>query len=284
MAKDTFFTTNASLNVGGKLLDLSQAKIMGIINLTPDSFYSNSRFIGEKEILVQVQKMLAEGADILDLGAYSTRPGADEISPEEETKRLLPVIKLIKSNFRDAIISVDTFRASVARLAVEAGADIINDISGGELDAEMFATIAQLQVPYILMHHRGTPKTMHLLTNYDDLLADVIFYFSEKIEKLKSLGVKDIVIDPGFGFAKNTEQNFLLLHHLSNFKLLDVPVLVGLSRKSMVWKSLQITAHEALNGTSVLNTIALQNGANILRVHDVAEAKQCITLLNLVKG
>ncbi len=284
MAKDTFFTTNASLNVGGKLLDLSQAKVMGIINLTPDSFYSHSRFTAEKEILAQVQKMLAEGADILDLGAYSTRPGADDISTEDEAKRLLPVIKLIKSNFSDAVISVDTFRASIARLAVEAGADIINDISGGELDAEMFSTVAQLSVPYILMHHRGTPKNMHLLTMYDDLMADITFYFSEKIAQLKSLGVKDVVIDPGFGFAKNTEQNFLLLNHLKDFKILDVPILVGLSRKSMVWKSLNITANEALNGTTILNTVALQNGANILRVHDVAEAKQCIKLINLVKG
>jgi len=284
MAKDTFFTTKASLNVDGKLLDLTSPKVMGIVNLTPDSFYAANRLTSEKEILAKVEKMLLEGADILDLGAYSSRPGADNVSQAEEKKRLLPILKLIKNNFRDAILSVDTFRASIAAMAVDAGAHIINDISGGEKDAEMFDTVAKLHVPYILMHHRGTPKTMHLLNKYDDLIQDLTYYFSEKISQLKLLGVNDIIIDPGFGFAKNTEQNYFLLKHLNDFKILENPLLVGLSRKSMIWKPLNISPEEALNGTSVLNTIALQNGAKILRVHDVAQAKQCIALLNFVKA
>jgi dihydropteroate synthase len=282
MAKDTFFTHTQTMNIGGKLIDLSTPKVMGIVNITPDSFYGGSCFNTEKEILTQVEAMLSAGADMLDLGAYSTRPGAKDVTPEEETNRLLPALKLIKSNFPEAIISVDTFRATLARIAVNEGAHIINDISGGELDSEMFATIAHLQVPYILMHNRGTTKTMHAPNLYDDLIGDILFYFSHKIKQLRELGVKDVVIDPGFGFAKNREQNFKLLKYLSDFKILGLPILAGLSRKSMVWKSLDITPEEALNGTTILNTIALQNGAKILRVHDVAEAKQCIKLLNLL--
>jgi dihydropteroate synthase len=282
MAKDTFFTHTQTMNLGGKLIDLSTPKVMGIVNITPDSFYGGSRFNTEKEILTQVEAMLSAGADMLDLGAYSTRPGAKDVTPEEETNRLLPALKVIKTNFPEAIISVDTFRATLARIAVNEGAHIINDISGGELDSEMFATIAHLQVPYILMHNRGTTKTMHAANFYDDLVGDILFYFSHKIKQLRELGVKDVVIDPGFCFAKNREQNFKLLKHLSDFKILGLPILAGLSRKSMVWKSLDITPEEALNGTTILNTIALQNGAKILRVHDVAEAKQCIKLLNLL--
>ena len=282
MAKDTFFTQTQTMNIGGKLLDLTTPKVMGIVNITPDSFYGGSRFNTEKEILTQVEKMLSAGADMLDLGAYSTRPGAEDVSAIEEANRLLPALKIIKSNFPEAIISIDTFRANLARMAVEEGAHIINDISGGEMDSEMFAAIAHLQVPYILMHSRGTPKTMYALNVYDDLMGEILLYFSQKIHQLRALGVKDIVIDPGFGFAKNREQNFSLLNHLSDFKLLGLPLLAGLSRKSMVWKTLDISPEQALNGTSILNTIALQKGAKILRVHDVAEAKQCIKLLALL--
>ena len=282
MAKDTFFTQTQTMNIGGKLLDLTTPKVMGIVNITPDSFYVGSRFNTEKEILTQVEKMLSAGADMLDLGAYSTRPGAEVVSAQEEANRLLPALKIIKSNFPEAIISIDTFRANLARMAVDEGAHIINDISGGEMDNEMFATIAHLQVPYILMHSRGTPKTMYALNVYEDLMAEILLYFSQKIHQLRALGVKDIVIDPGFGFAKNREQNFSLLNHLADFKLLGLPLLAGLSRKSMVWKTLDISPEQALNGTSILNTIALQKGAKILRVHDVAEAKQCIKLLALL--
>lgn len=282
MAKDTFFTQTQTMNIGGKLLDLTTPKVMGIVNITPDSFYGGSRFNTEKEILTQVEKMLSAGADMLDLGAYSTRPGAEDVSATEEANRLLPALKIIKINFPEAIISIDTFRANLARMAVEEGAHIINDISGGEMDSEMFAAIAHLQVPYILMHSRGTPKTMYALNVYDDLMGEILLYFSQKIHQLRALGVKDIVIDPGFGFAKNREQNFSLLNHLADFKLLGLPLLAGLSRKSMVWKTLDISPEQALNGTSILNTIALQKGAKILRVHDVAEAKQCIKLLALL--
>lgn len=283
MAKDTFFKQTQTINVRGKLLDLSTPKVMGIVNLTPDSFYTNSRFTTETEVLNQAQKMLLEGAHILDLGAYSTRPGASDLPPDEEAKRLLPAIKAIKSKFPDAIISVDTFRANIARLAIEAGADMINDISGGEFDKQMFATIAQLQVPYILMHNQGTAQTMHLPKSYGNLIGEVILYFSSKINQLKAFGVNDIILDAGFGFGKNSTQNFELLNHLNDLKILELPVLVGISRKSMIWKSLNITANQALNGTSILNTIALQNGAKILRVHDVAQAIECIKLLELLK-
>ncbi len=282
MAKDTFFKQTQTINVGGKLLDLTSPKIMGIVNLTPDSFYTNSRFNTETEVLNQAQKMLTQGAHILDLGAYSTRPGASEVLEKEEAKRLLPAIKAIKNKFPDTVISVDTFRANIARLAVEAGADMINDVSGGEFDSQMFTTIAKLQVPYILMHNRGTPKTMHLLNNYANLMGEVILYFSTKINQLRALGVHDIVLDPGFGFAKNSIQNFELLSHLNELEVFELPFLAGLSRKSMIWKSLNIKPEDALNGTSILNTIALQKGAKILRVHDVAETVECVKLVSLV--
>lgn len=282
MAKDTFFKQTQTINVGGKLLDLTQPKVMGIVNLTPDSFYTGSRFTTETEVVTQAQKMLLEGANILDLGAYSTRPGASDVSAEEEAKRLLPAIKAIKSNFPNAIISVDTFRANIARLAIEAGADMINDVSGGEFDAKMFTTVAELQVPYILMHNRGTLQTMHQLNNYGNLMADIILYFTSKISQLRTLGVNDIVLDPGFGFAKDVAQNFELLNCFKQLEILELPVLAGLSRKSMIWKSLNIDPNNALNGTSILNTIALQNGAKILRVHDVKEAVECIKLMEIL--
>ena len=233
MAKDTFFQIKTSLNVAGKILDLSIPKVMGILNITPDSFFEGSRTQSEKEILTQAEKMLIEGADILDLGAYSSRPGATDISVEEESQRLIPAVKLIVKHFPEAVISVDTFRASIAKKAIESGAHIINDISGGNLDQEMFKTVGKLGVPYILMHMKGTPQTMKDLTDYVDLCSEIKLYFSEKIAQLKQAGVKDIVLDLGFGFAKNIKQNFELLKQLADFRTLGFPILAGLSRKSM---------------------------------------------------
>lgn len=251
---------------------------MGIINITPDSFYSGSRSNSEKEILDYAEKMLKEGATFFDLGAYSSRPGADDISIELELERIIPVIEVILKEFPGAILSIDTFRAEVAKKSMEAGAAIINDISAGKLDDEMLTIIAKYQVPYIMMHMKGTPQTMKDLNQYEDLTADVLFYFSERIKAARALGINDIIIDPGFGFAKNIDQNFELLSKLELFSSLDLPLLAGVSRKSMIWKKLDISANEALNGTSVLNTAALLKGANILRVHDVKEAVECIKL------
>jgi len=283
-AKDTFFQVKKTLNVGGKIIDLSQPKVMGIINITPDSFFSGSRKQSESEILQQAEKMLNEGADFLDLGAYSSRPGGRDISFEEEENRLIPAVKLINTHFPEAVISVDTFRASIAEKAINSGAHIINDISGGSLDEKMFETVGKLQVPYILMHMKGTPQTMKNLNQYDDIIQEISFYFSQKINQLKAFGAKDIVLDLGFGFAKNIEQNYFLLNHLAEFRMFGFPVLAGLSRKSMIWKALAIQPEDALNGTSILNTIALQNGASILRVHDVKEAKECVKIFELLSS
>ncbi len=266
------------INCKGSLIDLSQPKVMGIINITPDSFYQESRSNSEKEILSNAEKMLNEGADFLDLGAYSSRPGADDITMEEELKRMIPAVEMISKQFPEANISVDTFRAKVATESIQAGAAMINDISAGKLDAEMLPVIAKFQVPYIMMHMKGTPQTMKDLNQYEDLVADILFYFSERIEAARKLGINDIIIDPGFGFAKNIDQNFQLLSKLELFETLELPLLAGISRKSMIWKKLDITAKEALNGTTSLNTIALMKGAKILRVHDVKEATECIKL------
>lgn len=282
-AKDTFFKINTTLNVKGKLLDLSKPIVMGVLNITPDSFFEGSRTQTENEIILKAEKMLAEGADILDLGAYSSRPDADNISVEEEEGRLLPALRAIVKMFPDAIISVDTFRASIAEKAIQNGAHIINDISGGTLDDKMYETVGRLNVPYVLMHIKGTPQTMKNLNQYDHMLQEICYYFSEKIAALKKAGVKDIILDPGFGFAKNIEQNFQLLNKLSDFRIFELPILVGLSRKSMVWKTLKIEPEEALNGTTILNTIAILNGASILRVHDVKEAKEVFKLINHLK-
>ena len=279
MDKDTFFQSKTTLNVGGRLLDLSTPKVMGILNITPDSFYSGSRFNDAQEIFEKVNELLNNGADMIDVGAYSSRPGAEDVSEEEELKRLIPIVQLLKSNFPQIILSIDTFRSKVAQEAVYAGAHIINDISGGGLDEAMFETVGKLGVPYILMHMRGNPQTMSSLTEYDDLLAEIVHYFSLKIHQLKSSGVKDIILDPGFGFAKTIEQNYLLLKKMDDLKIFELPVLAGLSRKSMIWKKLNIKPEQALNGTTVLNTLALQKGAAILRVHDVLEARQCIDLM-----
>jgi len=278
MAKDTFFQKKATLNAGGKLIDLSRPKVMGIINLTPDSFYAGSRKQGINAAVQQAEKMLNEGADFLDLGAYSSRPGADDISILEETDRLLPVVEVIVKRFPDAILSIDTFRAPVAEAAINAGAHIINDISGGQLDDAMFATVARLQVPYILMHMKGNPKTMNQLAVYDDVFAEVYDYFVYKYYQLKQLGVHDVIIDPGFGFAKKPEHGYQLMNRLQDFEMLGLPILAGISRKKMIYGLLNITAAEALNGTTALNTIALTRGASILRVHDVKEAVEAVKI------
>jgi dihydropteroate synthase len=276
--QNTAFSTNKTLNVRGKLVDLSTPKVMGILNVTPDSFYDGGRFVHEKEILDQTEKMLTEGATFIDVGAYSTRPGASEIDVEEEKRRAAHAITTIYKRFPEAIITVDTFRSTVAMAAIEAGASIVNDVSGGELDSKMLDTIAALKVPYIMMHMRGTPQNMIQLTTYNNLIKEITDFFHTKLFNLKQQGIHDVIIDPGFGFAKNIKQNFELLHHLDYFKVLGRPILVGLSRKSMIWKTLNVSPEEALNGTTALNTIAAIKGAAILRVHDVREALEVIRL------
>lgn len=272
-----------TLNIGGKLLDLSTPQVMGILNITPDSFYSESRVPQLDEAYRKAERMLSEGASMLDLGGHSTRPGADAVSEEEESRRILPVVEMLRKNFPNAVLSIDTFRASVARRAVQAGAHIINDIAGGNLDPKMFETVASLNVPYILMHSRGTPQTMKELNQYDDLVTDVLRELQVKIYQLRQLGVKDIVADMGFGFAKNADQNYILLNALQSFQVLNVPILAGVSRKSMIWRKLDITPDQSLNGTTVLNTVALLNGARILRVHDVKEAVEAVKLVGLLQ-
>ena len=284
MAKDTFFKKKVTLNTGGKLLDLSRPKVMGIINLTPDSFFAGSRKPEMADAVFMAEKMLNEGAAFLDLGAYSSRPGAANISPQEETDRLLPVVEVIAKQFPEAVLSVDTFRASVAEAAVKAGAQIINDISGGDLDAEMFATVARLQVPYILMHTKGTPQNMTAKAQYNNVFTEVFDDLSAKVYRLKQLNIHDVILDPGFGFAKTKEQSFELLRKMQGFERLNLPVLVGISRKGMIYKTLNSTAEKALNGTTVLNTMALLNGANILRVHDVKEAVEALRLVEAYLG
>lgn len=269
-----------TINCKGTLLDLNSPKVMGILNITPDSFYDGGMYKDEISILNQTEKMLVDGATFIDVGAYSSRPGAAEVSEEEELKRIVPVIELLIKKFPDIIISVDTFRSKVAKETISLGAAIINDISGGNLDSKMYETIAKLEVPYILMHMAGTPKTMQNNPTYEDVTKDLIYFFSEKIDQLHRLNLSDIIIDVGFGFGKTIEHNFQLLRNMSLFQHLDKPILAGLSRKSMLYKTLDITAQEALNATTSANTIALLNGANILRVHDVKEAVEAVTLVN----
>lgn len=280
-AKDTGFSVKKTLSLRGNLLHLDQPRIMGIINITPDSFFEGSRRQQEHNILEQAEKMLQDGADILDIGGYSSRPDAEQVSEAEEWRRLSSAIKVIVKQFPEAALSVDTFRSQVARSAVEEGACIVNDISGGELDAAMFETVADLQVPYIMMHMRGTPQTMKGLNQYDHLLHEIYDYFAAKLNKLRVLGVNDIVADPGFGFAKNISQNYELLRNMQYFRALGVPLLVGISRKSLIYKTLKTSPAEALNGTTVLNTISLMQGASILRVHDVKEAAEAVKLFKL---
>lgn len=273
------------INAGGKLLDLKIPKVMGILNITPDSFYRGSRVSSEKGIVSAASAMLADGADILDVGGYSSRPGAKDITHVEESERVLAAIKFIHSEFPDAIISIDTFRSAIARVAVEEfGAHIINDISGGHADPEMFSVVEKLNVPYILMHMQGNPQTMQDNPVYDDVVPDILKWFGERILRLRSSGVKDIIIDPGFGFGKTSEHNFELLSNLGDFAITGLPLMVGLSRKGMIWKTLGITPDEALNGTTALNAVALLKGADILRVHDVKEAVQTVKLIEKVRN
>ena len=267
-----------TINCKGQLIDLSSPKIMGILNITPDSFYDGGKYKDERSIVDQVTKMLNEGATFVDVGAYSSRPGAKDISPDEELRRIEPIIKLLVDEFPGILISVDTFRSEVARASIALGAAMINDISASSLDNNMMNTVASLKVPYIMMHMQGNPQTMQQQTTYNDLLIDIIQYFSQKIAQARALQIQDLIIDPGFGFAKTLEQNFSMLNNLQTLKTLDYPILVGLSRKSMIYKTLKNTPDHALNGTTVLNTIALQKGAKILRVHDVKEAYECISL------
>lgn len=273
------------INVGGKLLDLEMPRVMGIINVTPDSFYKKSRVNTDREIIETAAGMIADGADIIDVGGYSSRPGAENVSEELEKERSLKAIKLIKKELPDAVVSIDTFRAAIANEAVnECGALMINDISGGEADVNMFGVVRRLNVPYIMMHMQGTPATMQKNPHYDDIVADILKWFSKKIVYLQSEGVKDIILDPGFGFGKTSAHNFKMLRRLGDFTIAGLPLLVGISRKSLIWKTLEITADDSLNGTSVLNAVALMNGADILRVHDVREAVQTIRLIEKVKN
>ena len=272
------------MNINGNLVSLDEPQVMGILNVTPDSFYAESRVNQETAILKRAEKMIEEGAFILDIGGYSTRPGAEDISTEEETRRVVQAIALIRSKFPETLISIDTFRSAVAKAAVESGANIINDVSGGTIDNQMFKLVAESKVPYILMHMRGTPQTMKNLNQYDNLLIDIGKELADKCQQLKSLGVADIIIDPGFGFAKSIAQNYELLRNLGYFKRLGFPILAGLSRKSMIYKTLNTEAEYALNGTTALNMVALQQGASILRVHDVKEARETITLFKALNS
>jgi len=268
-----------TLNCNGTLIDLTIPKVMGILNLTPDSFYDGSRYKDEKSICLQVEKMLTEGATFIDIGAYSSRPGADAVSEEEELKRMLPIVKLVVQEFPKIIISVDTFRSKIADECLSAGAAIINDISAGKRDEKIFSIASKQKAPLIMMHMRGTPQTMQQQINYDNLTVAILNYFSERISVARSYGLHDLVVDPGFGFAKTSEQNYELLQQLELFQNLNSPVLVGLSRKSMIYKTLDTSAENALNGTTALHSIAIQKGASILRVHDVKEALEVISLM-----
>ena len=272
-----------TINCKGNLIDLATPKVMGILNITPNSFYDGGKFQEESVVLNQVEKMLNEGATFIDIGAYSSKPNAEFVSEEEELQRILPVVQQIIKQFPDVIVSIDTFRAEVAKQCVLNGAALINDISAGHLDEKMLPTIAELQVPYIMMHMKGNSQTMQSLTHYDDIVKEMIYYFSERIFEARKLGINDLIVDPGFGFAKTLEQNYEVMQKLDIFKQLDLPLLVGISRKSMIYKTLETSAQEALNGTTFLNAIALEKGANILRVHDVKEAVECVKLFEKLK-
>lgn len=267
-----------TINCNGQVIDVSTPKVMGILNVTPDSFFDGGRYTNEREILLRVEQMLADGATFIDVGGYSSKPNAAQVSVQEEKARTIPVVTSIMHHFPDAIVSIDTFRSDVAQLCLDQGAAIVNDISAGLLDPLMLKIVANYQVPYIMMHMKGTPQTMSTLAQYDDLVKEILFYFSERIAAARSLGISDLMVDPGFGFAKTIDQNFELLRHLEFFKSLELPILAGVSRKSMIHKTLQIKPEEALNGTTVLNTLALEKGATILRVHDVKEAVEAIKL------
>lgn len=273
-----------TINCKGTLIDLDSPKVMGILNLTPDSFYDGGKYKDEKAILTQVEQMLEHNATFIDMGAYSSRPGAEHVPEEEEKLRMLPVLELVLKHFPETLVSIDTFRANVASECLEMGAAMINDISAGNLDVDMFDTISRYQVPYIMMHLKGTPQSMQKKAVYDDLIKDLLFYFSQKINTAHAKKINDIIIDPGFGFAKTREQNYTLLNHLDLFQTLKKPILIGLSRKSMIYKILETTPQEALNGTTALHAVALLKGVNILRVHDVKEAMECVRLIENLKA
>lgn len=274
-----YIKTAQSIQLSGKLITFDSPKVMGILNLTPDSFFDGGLYLDEEKSLARIDQLVRKGVDILDIGAYSSRPGADDITAEEEWKRLLPIIKKSKKKFPETPISVDTFRADVAEKAILAGADLINDISGGEMDKRMYGVIAKYQVPYIMMHMRGTPQTMQNLTDYKDLVGEIALWFGNRIAQLRSLGVKDIILDPGFGFSKTMEQNYELLERIDEFHYFNLPLLGGISRKSMIYKKLQVEPADALTGSIALNTLLITKGVQIIRVHDVKEAKEIITLL-----
>jgi dihydropteroate synthase len=270
----------STINCKGTLINLSTPKVMGIVNVTPDSFFDGGKLTNSNEILFQVEKMLVDGATFIDLGGYSSKPGAEFVSETEELNRVIPIVKLLVEKFPDILLSIDTFRSEVAQQAIENGAALINDISAGLLDENMLETVAKLQVPYIMMHMKGTPKTMQSFANYEDVLKEMNYYFSERIAKARRFGLNDIIIDPGFGFAKTLEQNYELLHNLELLQFHDLPILAGISRKSMIYKALETSPEEALNGTTFLHAFCLQKGATILRVHDVKEAVECVKLMS----
>jgi dihydropteroate synthase len=273
----------STINCKGTLINLSTPKVMGIVNVTPDSFFDGGKLTDADAVVFQVEKMLEEGAAFIDLGGYSSKPGAEFVSETDELNRVIPVVKLLVEKFPDILLSIDTFRSEVAKQAIENGAALINDISAGLLDENMLETVAKLQVPYIMMHMKGTPKTMQSLANYEDLLKEMNFYFSERIAKARRFGLNDIIIDPGFGFAKTLEQNYELLQNLELLQFHDLPILAGISRKSMIYKALETAPEAALNGTTFLHAFCLQKGANILRVHDVKEAVECVKLMGQFK-
>jgi dihydropteroate synthase len=273
-----------TINCKGQLIDLTTPKVMGILNVTPNSFYDGGMYRSSSEMLTKVGKMLSDGAAFIDVGAYSSKPSAEYVSEEEELQRIIPIINLILEYYPETLLSVDTFRSEVAKVCIENGAAMINDISAGNLDDKMLETVAKYNVPYIMMHMRGTPETMQKMTSYEDIVKEILFYFSEKVARARSFGINDLIIDPGFGFAKTLDQNYEVLQKLELFEILELPLLVGFSRKSMIYKTLQSSADEALNGTTVLNTMALTKGAKILRVHDVKEAMECVTLFNKINN
>ena len=271
-----------TINCNGTLIDISSPKVMGILNTTPDSFFDGGKYTNDSHILNRVESMLNDGATFIDLGAYSSRPGAKEVSVQEELKRSVPTTELILKNLPETLLSIDTFRAEVAKEAIEAGACIVNDISGGTLDPNMIPTVGKLRVPYILMHMKGNPETMQTKITYRNFMRELLYYFSERIAEANAHKINDVIIDPGFGFAKNLDQNYELMAKLDVLHILGLPLLVGISRKSMIYKLLETDASQALNGTTSLNTIALSKGANILRVHDVKEAMECIKIKEMI--
>lgn len=271
-----------TINCKGILVDLTIPKVMGILNVTPNSFYDGGKYKKESEILSQVEKMLNDGAAFIDVGAYSSKPNAEFVSEQEEISRIIPVVDLILKHFPETILSIDTFRSQVAKVAIESGAAIINDISAGMLDAKMLEIIGKYNVPYIMMHMRGNPQTMQTMTTYEDIVKEMLFYFSERVAAARSFGINDLILDPGFGFAKTIDQNYEVFQKLELFKMIELPLLVGISRKSMIYKTLDIAIENALNGTTVLNTLALTKGAKIIRVHDVKEAVECVTLFTKI--